>query len=136
MGAGEQPALARDGPHVVEPAPVLPHARRPHRMLERHFIINQSGGWMIVVSGFFESLFYLLSIRVGFGSLRQQQSTIVEPFDVCFRVQQRRLQSESNTQGRLVLLGGQEALLREQPCEVLLVDVWLSSARFRVRSSW
>ena len=44
-------------------------ARRPHRLLERHWIINRSGGWMIVVSGFFEPLFYLLSIRVGFGSL-------------------------------------------------------------------
>ena len=32
-------------------------------------IVNRRGGWMIVVSGFFEPLFYLLSIRVGFGSL-------------------------------------------------------------------
>jgi lipooligosaccharide transport system permease protein len=55
-------------PLRIIPAQVL-YARRPHRLLERHFIINQSGGWMIVVSGFFEPLFYLLSIRVGFGSL-------------------------------------------------------------------
>ncbi len=57
-----------DLPLRIIPRQVL-HARRPHRMLERHFIINRSGGWMIVVSGFFEPLFYLLSIRVGFGSL-------------------------------------------------------------------
>jgi lipooligosaccharide transport system permease protein len=45
-------------------------ARRPHRMLERHWIINRAGGgWMILLSGFFEPLFYLLSIRVGFSAL-------------------------------------------------------------------
>lgn len=49
--------------------PQLVHARRPHRLLERHWIINQNGGWMIVLSGFFEPLFYLLSIRIGFSSL-------------------------------------------------------------------
>lgn len=45
------------------------HARRPQRMLERQWMVNRSGGWMIVMTGFFEPLFYLLSIRVGFGSL-------------------------------------------------------------------
>jgi lipooligosaccharide transport system permease protein len=44
-------------------------ARRPQRMLERQWIVNRSGGWLIIVSGFFEPLFYLLSIRVGFGTL-------------------------------------------------------------------
>ncbi len=44
-------------------------ARRPQRMLERQGVVNRAGGWMIVISGFFEPLFYLLSIRVGFGSL-------------------------------------------------------------------
>jgi lipooligosaccharide transport system permease protein len=44
-------------------------ARRPQRMLERHYMMFSSGEWMIVFSGFFEPLFYLLSIRVGFGSL-------------------------------------------------------------------
>jgi lipooligosaccharide transport system permease protein len=57
-----------DLPLRIIPAQVL-QARRPQRLLERHFIINQSGGWMIVISGFFEPLFYLLSIRIGFGSL-------------------------------------------------------------------
>ena len=55
-------------PLRIIPLQVL-QARRPHRLLERHWIINRSGGWMIVVSGFFEPLFYLLSIRVGFGAL-------------------------------------------------------------------
>jgi lipooligosaccharide transport system permease protein len=56
-------------PLRVIPAPVL-QARRPQRLLERHFIINRSGGgWAIVLSGFFEPLFYLLSIRVGFSAL-------------------------------------------------------------------
>jgi len=49
--------------------PAVLHARRPQRLLERHFIINRSGGWMIVLTGFFEPLFYLLSVRVGFGAL-------------------------------------------------------------------
>lgn len=49
--------------------PQLLQARRPQRMLERQWIINRRGGWMIVLSGFFEPLFYLLSVRVGFGTL-------------------------------------------------------------------
>ena len=55
-------------PLRVIPAPVL-QARRPHRLLERHWIINRRGGWKIVLSGFFEPLFYLVSIQIGFGSL-------------------------------------------------------------------
>ncbi|MEZ5297827.1 MAG: ABC transporter permease [Ilumatobacteraceae bacterium] len=49
--------------------PQIRHARRPQRMLERQWVINRSGGWQIFVTGFFEPLFYLLSIRVGFGAL-------------------------------------------------------------------
>jgi lipooligosaccharide transport system permease protein len=44
-------------------------ARRPHRMLERQWMVNRSGGWMIFLTGFFEPVFYLLSIRIGFGAL-------------------------------------------------------------------
>ena len=44
-------------------------SRRPHRMLERQWMVNRSGGWAILLTGFFEPLFYLLSIRIGFGSL-------------------------------------------------------------------
>lgn len=42
--------------------------RRPHRMIERH-IVAYRRQWMIVFSGFFEPLFYLLSMRAGVGSL-------------------------------------------------------------------
>lgn len=49
--------------------PEILHARRPQRLLERHWMVNRSGGWAIVLTGFFEPLFYLLSIRIGFGSL-------------------------------------------------------------------
>ncbi len=55
-------------PIRVVPPGVL-HARRPQRMLERQWIINRSGGWTILLTGFFEPLFYLLSIRIGFGAL-------------------------------------------------------------------
>jgi lipooligosaccharide transport system permease protein len=49
--------------------PQIRHARRPQRMLERQWFVNKAGAWHIFVTGFFEPLFYLLSIRVGFGSL-------------------------------------------------------------------
>ena len=48
--------------------PELLAARRPHRMLERAVMVNRRT-WLIIVSGFFEPLFYLLSIRIGFGEL-------------------------------------------------------------------
>ncbi len=43
-------------------------ARRPQRLLERSFMVYRRN-WMILVSGFFEPLFYLMSIRVGLGAL-------------------------------------------------------------------
>ncbi len=42
--------------------------RRPHRMIERHLVAYRRQ-WLIIVSGFFEPLFYLLSMRAGLGSL-------------------------------------------------------------------
>jgi lipooligosaccharide transport system permease protein len=48
--------------------PELVAARRPHRMLERAVMVNRRT-WMIIFSGFFEPLFYLFSIRIGFGDL-------------------------------------------------------------------
>ncbi len=50
---------------VVPPGFVV---RRPHRMIERHFVAYRRQ-WLIIVSGFFEPLFYLLSMRAGLGSL-------------------------------------------------------------------
>lgn len=43
-------------------------ARRPLRMIERH-VVAYRRQWLIIVSGFFEPLFYLLSMRAGLGSL-------------------------------------------------------------------
>jgi lipooligosaccharide transport system permease protein len=55
-------------PLRVLPPQVLT-ARRPHRLLEWQWMCNRAGGWMVLATGFFEPLFYLLSIRVGFGGL-------------------------------------------------------------------
>ncbi|MDJ0770258.1 MAG: ABC transporter permease [Ilumatobacter sp.] len=49
--------------------PQVVQARRPQRLLERQWIVNRAGGWHILVTGFFEPLFYLMSIRIGFGAL-------------------------------------------------------------------
>ena len=48
--------------------PILRQSNRAHRMIERSLYVNKMS-WMIIVSGFFEPLFYLFSIRIGFGSL-------------------------------------------------------------------
>ena len=50
---------------ILPPSMVV---RRPHRMMERH-IVAYRRQWLIIVSGFFEPLFYLLSMRAGLGSL-------------------------------------------------------------------
>ena len=50
---------------ILPPAMVV---RRPHRMIERH-VVAYRRQWLIVVSGFFEPLFYLLSMRAGLGDL-------------------------------------------------------------------
>lgn len=43
-------------------------ARRPHRMIERS-VMSYRRNWMVLVTGFVEPLFYLLSIRIGFAAL-------------------------------------------------------------------
>ena len=43
-------------------------ARRPQRMVERSVMFYRHA-WLILVSGFFEPLLYLLSVQVGFSSL-------------------------------------------------------------------
>ncbi|MFM8563242.1 MAG: ABC transporter permease [Acidimicrobiia bacterium] len=48
--------------------PILRTARRPQRVVERNSIIYRRTP-MVLISGFFEPLFYLLSIRIGFGAL-------------------------------------------------------------------
>lgn len=42
--------------------------RRPQRMIERH-VVAYRRQWLIIVSGFFEPLFFLLSMRAGLGDL-------------------------------------------------------------------
>jgi lipooligosaccharide transport system permease protein len=59
-------------PLRIVPPEVLA-ARRPQRMLERQWIVNRRGGWTILLTGFFEPLFYLLSVRVGFGGLDRRR---------------------------------------------------------------
>ena len=54
---------------VTRVVPVqLREARRAHHMVERSMVVYRRG-WVMIVSGFFEPLFYLLSIRVGAGKL-------------------------------------------------------------------
>jgi lipooligosaccharide transport system permease protein len=48
--------------------PVLLTVRRPQRLMERSAMVYRRI-WLIIVSGFFEPLFYLLSIRIGLGEL-------------------------------------------------------------------
>jgi lipooligosaccharide transport system permease protein len=48
--------------------PVLRTARHPQRMVERS-IMSYRHSWMLLVTGFMEPLFYLLSIRIGFAAL-------------------------------------------------------------------
>jgi lipooligosaccharide transport system permease protein len=48
--------------------PELFTARRAHRMFERSLMTTRRT-WIVMFSGFFEPLFYLLSIRIGFSAL-------------------------------------------------------------------
>ena len=48
--------------------PMLRDVRRPQRMVERN-VVAYRRQWLILFSGFFEPLFYLLSMRVGLGDL-------------------------------------------------------------------
>ncbi len=59
-------ARATGGLRIIPPE--LLAARRPQRVLERAVMVNRRL-WLIIVSGFFEPLFYLLSIRIGMSEL-------------------------------------------------------------------
>jgi lipooligosaccharide transport system permease protein len=48
--------------------PMLRDVRRPQRMVERN-VVAYRRQWIILLSGFFEPLFYLLSMRIGLGNL-------------------------------------------------------------------
>ena len=46
----------------------LPSPRRARRLVERNLLVYRHG-WVIIVSGFFEPLFYLLGIGLGLGAI-------------------------------------------------------------------
>jgi lipooligosaccharide transport system permease protein len=47
------------------------YARRAHTLVERSWLVNRRS-WMGVLSGFFESFFYLFAMGIGFGGLVDQ----------------------------------------------------------------
>ena len=61
------------GTAVAESARVVPaswlRGRRGARLLERNYTVFRRYSWTVVLSGFFEPLFYLLSIGKGLGTL-------------------------------------------------------------------
>ena len=72
---------------VVDPAVMAPTLRAvpgtlhgAGRMVERSILVYRRT-WLIIVSGFFEPLFYLLSIRIGFGALVGDIETAAGPVD-------------------------------------------------------
>jgi len=48
--------------------PIVFGGRRAGRLIERNLMVYRRG-WLVIVSGFFEPLFYLLSIGLGIGAL-------------------------------------------------------------------
>ena len=52
--------------------PVLWGARRGHRLIERNVYVYRRT-YMIILSGFFEPVFYLVSIRLGLGDPRRRR---------------------------------------------------------------
>lgn len=61
-------AVARIAPGWRIVPPAILRARRPHRMIERSlFVVRRSP--LIYITGFFEPLFYLLSMRIGMSQL-------------------------------------------------------------------
>jgi lipooligosaccharide transport system permease protein len=47
---------------------LLPSPRRAQRMVQRNLLVYKHG-WLVIVSGFFEPLFYLLSLGLGLGGM-------------------------------------------------------------------
>jgi lipooligosaccharide transport system permease protein len=59
---------------LVPRARIIPEVRRPQRMIERSALVYKHS-WTLIIGGFFEPLFYLLSMRVGVGKLVGQVTT-------------------------------------------------------------
>jgi lipooligosaccharide transport system permease protein len=49
-------------------SPAIPSLRRSRRMVQRNLIVYKHT-WMVIFSGFFEPLFYLLGIGIGLGAM-------------------------------------------------------------------
>ena len=67
MTASASPRAGASGVLRIIPAEWF-EIRRPHRLVERSLMVYRHT-WIIIVSGIFEPLFYLLSIRVGLSEL-------------------------------------------------------------------
>jgi len=83
--AASAAASVRDLPLRILPAQLIATrhglgGRNSMRLIERHARVYRHT-WMILVSGFFEPLFYLLSIGVGIGMLVGQVSYAGHPVD-------------------------------------------------------
>jgi lipooligosaccharide transport system permease protein len=65
----------------IVPASVF-DIRRPQRMVERS-VMTYRRSWLVLVTGFFEPLFYLLSIRIGLSALVGDVETggVLVPYD-------------------------------------------------------
>ncbi|HEX8582030.1 MAG TPA: ABC transporter permease [Acidimicrobiales bacterium] len=68
MSATAAPARQSRGLAVRVVPPVLLNGRRAGRLIERNAMVYRRA-WVIVFSGFFEPVFYLLSVRLGLGDL-------------------------------------------------------------------
>jgi lipooligosaccharide transport system permease protein len=61
-------AIARRAPAPGPGSGLIASLRRSWRLVQRNLLVYKRG-WMVIFSGFFESLFYLLGIGYGLGSL-------------------------------------------------------------------
>ncbi|HET6746167.1 MAG TPA: ABC transporter permease, partial [Candidatus Limnocylindria bacterium] len=68
--AGPMEAVARRSGGPVPAPAVIASLLRARRLIQRNLLVYRHG-WIIIVSGFFEPLFYLLGIGFGLGSLVQ-----------------------------------------------------------------
>lgn len=66
--AGPAEALARRAGGPLPGSAVVASLLRARRLIQRNLLVYRHG-WIIIVSGFFEPLFYLLGIGFGLGSL-------------------------------------------------------------------
>jgi lipooligosaccharide transport system permease protein len=66
--AGPMEAVARRSGGPVPAPAVIASLLRARRLIQRNLLVYRHG-WIIIVSGFFEPLFYLLGIGFGLGSL-------------------------------------------------------------------